>query len=196
MNSVKRHVEAPPLQPSQTVHLSFKRNGPLTIQQTTTVCHRHLCVWRNDDGVASAVSYATHDPTSTTWRSSWELGNKRDGGLEIFTEGRRGSLREKRLEGRGDWSQVKCVGDLLKPPQARKCHPSYSELKSLQPRCCSLQAEVYFYFYFDTECINVYVNFHSCVIILQYSPQTTRKSVLGVRCTCMCKISRRETSCY
>jgi hypothetical protein len=157
MNSVELHDRALPLQPSQTFHLSFKRNDPLTTQQTTIVCHGRTSMWYND-GVASTVSYATHDLASTTWRSSWGLRSKRDGGLEIFTEGRRGSLRERRLEGRGDWSQVKRVGDLLKPPQARKCYPSYSGLKSLQLGCCNLQVEVYLWFSFGSEYINVLVN--------------------------------------
>lgn len=145
MNSLKVYYKAPLLQHSQTIHLSFKRNDSLTIQQSTMVRHRHSRVWYID-GVASTVLYATHDSASTTWHSSWGLRNKRDGGLEIFTEGRRGSLREMRLQEGGDWSQVKCVGDLLKHPQTRKCYPSCSKLKSLQLECYNLHVEVYLWF--------------------------------------------------
>lgn len=57
----------------------------------------YVMQWRGGGG-ATTVLYATHDLMSTTWCSSWGLGNKRVGGLEIFTEGRRGFLREKRLQ--------------------------------------------------------------------------------------------------
>jgi len=80
-------------------------------------CQPPLCLWRPcmwyKVGVAKSVTYARHDPMATTWRCSWGLGKKEGRGLEIFTEGRRGFLREKRLEERRVWSQVKCVRDLL-----------------------------------------------------------------------------------
>jgi hypothetical protein len=90
----------------------FQKENSYNLSAEQRSMLRRLCAWYNDE-LAAKVQYATHDRTSTAWPSSWGLGSKRDGGLEIFTEGRGGFLREKMLEERRDSSQVKCVGDLL-----------------------------------------------------------------------------------